>query len=300
MTEKNRALEFASTIGALLSLLLFAECASAPGPKPGAAAQPQTVVTVKRRPSKAYADRIMQLFVDDAAIPYSIENGGSVSFSVGGGTHYIYVKIGDARSDMASFNAAHSAHSFVVSVEKGLFRKPTVIIAKSVAAGDTAAVDNAPREPPAPKEPGQSKSPGKIDGGKNTVTSGGIEKALNRAAETIMKSTQKRLKLAIANVSADEQYRSLSTLAADKLELLLVNNGYTVVDRSELDRIRDEQKFQLSGAVDDSQIVSIGKFAGADVIITGAISETGSVKTLRLRALDIQTAQVLAAAAERF
>jgi len=299
MAEKFRKFGFVSTITALLFCLLLAECATAPAPKPGAAAQPQTVVTVKRRPSKAYADRIMQVFIDDAAIPYSLENGGSVAFSVGGGVHYAYVKIGDARSDMVSFSAADKALSFVVSVEKGLFRKPTVIIAKSVAAGDTAVIAGAAPNPAA-KEQSASKPVGKIDGGKNAVAGGGIEKALSRAAETIMKSTQKRLKLAIANIAAGEQYQNLSALVADRLELLLVNGGYTVVDRSELDRIRDEQKFQLSGAVDDSQVVSIGKFAGADVIITGAISENGSVKTLRLRALDIQTAQVLAAASERF
>jgi len=268
------------TVAALL-LPLFAECASTARMSDAAA---QTVVTVQRRPSKAYADRIMQVFVDDAAIPYSLEKGSSISFSVVNGVHYIYVKIGDAKSDMVNFTAARRALSFVVSVEKGLFRKPTVIIAKSVSEGDTAAV------PPG----------GKVDEKKAEPASGGIEKALNRAAEAVMKSTQKKLKLAITNISANDQFRNLSAFAADKLELLLVNNGYTVVDRSELDRIRDEQKFQLSGAVDDNQIVSIGKFTGADVIITGAISESGGVKTLRLRAISVETARVLASVSERF
>ena len=284
------------TVAALL-LPLFAECASTARMSDAAA---QTVVTVQRRPSKAYADRIMQVFVDDAAIPYSLENGSSVSFSVVSGVHYIYVKIGDAKSDMVNFTAARRALSFVVSVEKGLFRKPTVIIAKSVSEGDTAAVPpgGAATSKSAPKEP--ERSGGKIDEKKAETASGGIEKALNRAAEAVMKSTQKKLKLAITNISANDQFRNLSAFAADKLELLLVNNGYTVVDRSELDRIRDEQKFQLSGAVDDSQIVSIGKFAGADVIITGAISESGGVKTLRLRAISVETARVLASVSERF
>jgi hypothetical protein len=262
-----------------VALPFFAGCGAARAPKPGADAR--TVVTLQRRPSKVYADRIMQVFIDDASIPYSLENGGTAAFSVAHGTHCVYVKIGEARSDMVSFNASRSPLSFVASVEKGLFRRPTVIIARSAAAGDTSAVGNAAAAPPAPVEPK-------------------IEKALNRAAEAIMKSVQKRLKLAIANVSAGEQHKNLSIFVADRLELLLVNNGYTVVDRNELDRIREEQKFQLSGAVDDGQIVSIGKFAGADVIITGAITESGGAKTLRLRAISIETAQVLSAASERF
>jgi hypothetical protein len=268
-----------------LSILLFSECATTPAPKPGAAAQ--TVVTFQRRPSRAYADRIMQVFINDAAIPYSIENGGSTAVSVAHGLHYVYVKIGDARSDMVSFTASHAPLSFVVSVEKGLFRKPTVIIAKS-AAVDTSAVIPPNAVTPSPAAPAADNA------------AAPIEKALNRAAETLMKSIQKQLKLAIANVSAGEQHKNLSLLVAGRLELLLVKNGYTVVDRSELDRIRDEQKFQLSGAVDDGQIVSIGKFAGADVIITGALTESGGARTLRLRAINIETAQVLAAAAERF
>jgi hypothetical protein len=289
--------EIAMTKKALCAFLLLflVGCASTHVPKHGAGAR--TAVTVQRRPSKAYADRIMQVFVDDAAIPYSLENGGAITFSVVSGMHYIYVKIGDAKSDMVNFTAAQRALALSVSVEKGLFRKPTIIIAKSVAEGDTAAV--------APHDDGgaaadRAASGGKADEKKAATASGGIDKALNRAAEAVMKSTQKKLKLAITNVSASDRFKNLSVLAADKIELLLVNNGYTVVDRSELDRIRDEQKFQLSGAVDDSQIVSIGKFAGADVIITGAISESGGVKTLRLRALSVETARVLASVSERF
>ena len=55
-----------------------------------------------------------------------------------------------------------------------------------------------------------------------------------------------------------------------------------------------EQNFQLSGYVDDDSAVSIGKFLGATVVITGSISGTGSRKRLILRALDVQTAEILA------
>ena len=41
-------------------------------------------------------------------------------------------------------------------------------------------------------------------------------------------------------------------------------------------------------------------FAGADVVLTGAVTGTGDTRRLRLRALNTQTAQVIAAASERF
>ena len=86
----------------------------------------------------------------------------------------------------------------------------------------------------------------------------------------------------------------------DELEVILVNNSYDIVDRSTLDRIRQEQQFQLSDDVDDKTAVSMGKFAGAKVVVTGGITGSGDMRRLNLRALDAQTAHVLAAASEAF
>jgi len=132
----------------------------------------------------------------------------------------------------------------------------------------------------------------------NSAATSGIEGAMNNAAEVIMHAIARNAKLAIVNVSSTD--RELSEFVANELEYLLVNNRYTVVDRSELDRIRREQNFQLSGDVDDNTIVSVGRFAGADIVLTGAITGTGETRRLRLRALNTQTAQVMAVASERF
>jgi len=126
----------------------------------------------------------------------------------------------------------------------------------------------------------------------------GIEQAMNNAARLIMNSLNRNSKLAIVNVSSND--RDFSEYVANELEYILVNNRFTVVDRSELNRIRIEQNFQLSGEVDDSTIVSIGKFAGADMVITGSITGTGETRRLRLRVLNTETAQVMAVASERF
>ena len=73
-----------------------------------------------------------------------------------------------------------------------------------------------------------------------------------------------------------------------------------MVDRSQLDIIRQEQDIQLSGIVADNEIISIGKFAGANLIITGSIDGSGATRRLRIRVLDIETARVIIAASERF
>jgi hypothetical protein len=55
----------------------------------------------------------------------------------------------------------------------------------------------------------------------------------------------------------------------------------------------------MSGEVDDDTAVSIGKFIGADIIVTGRVDGEGNLRRLRLRALNTQTAQVVGAASER-
>jgi hypothetical protein len=46
--------------------------------------------------------------------------------------------------------------------------------------------------------------------------------------------------------------------------------------------------------VDDDTFVSIGKFIGASVVVTGSISGTGSQKRLVIKAIDVLTSQILA------
>jgi hypothetical protein len=125
----------------------------------------------------------------------------------------------------------------------------------------------------------------------------GLEGALARASEQIVKNVPARSKIAIVYVTAQD--RSMTEYIVGELEYIWVNQGYFITDRSQLDKLREEQDFLISGEVDDKTAVSIGKFTGADIIITGRVDGGGDLRRLRLRALDIQTAQVVGAASER-
>jgi hypothetical protein len=125
-----------------------------------------------------------------------------------------------------------------------------------------------------------------------------IETALKNAAKRIIAALGKGKNTAISNISTEDPAQS--DFLRNELELLLVEAKISLVDRSQLDVIRQEQNFQLSGDVDDNEIVSIGKFAGANSLITGAINGSGVTRRLRLRLLDVETAQIIAAASERF
>lgn len=54
-----------------------------------------------------------------------------------------------------------------------------------------------------------------------------------------------------------------------------VTEGYEAYDRTALDQIMQEHRFQRSGAVDESQIRKLGKFAGVDYVLVTEISADG-------------------------
>ena len=124
-----------------------------------------------------------------------------------------------------------------------------------------------------------------------------VESSLAKAAGQIMESLQSDLYIAIVYVASNDT--DMAEYIANELEYIMVNEGFTIVDRSQLDKIRQEQDLQLSWEVDDDTAVSIGKIAGANIIITGSVTGMDSMRRLRLRALNVQTAQVLAVASER-
>jgi TolB-like protein len=86
----------------------------------------------------------------------------------------------------------------------------------------------------------------------------------------------------------------LSEYIIDELIGYIVNDGtLTVVDRNNLETIRNELNFQLSGDVSDETASSIGKMLGAQAIISGSISAIGSSYRLRIRTISVETAQIL-------
>jgi hypothetical protein len=126
----------------------------------------------------------------------------------------------------------------------------------------------------------------------------GLGAAIIRTSRNIVRTLPKNQKIAVLNCTAPDEESSL--FVTDGIEQQLFDAGYSLVDRSELDKIRAEQKFQLSGDVDDRQIVSIGKMAAARIVITGRITKAGSIQSLTLRALDVETGELVSRANEQF
>lgn len=127
----------------------------------------------------------------------------------------------------------------------------------------------------------------------------GIEGAINRACGDLVNELPDNSTIAVINISSND--RETSVFVVDEVEFQLVDaRRFTIVDRKTLDTIRSEQNFQMSGDVSDASAVSIGQMLGANIVITGNITGTGSMQRLSIKALDVRTAQIVTMVRESF
>lgn len=87
----------------------------------------------------------------------------------------------------------------------------------------------------------------------------------------------------------------------------LVNiGGVKVFTRTEMEKVLEEHKFQMSGLVDDATLIKVGRLAGLEYIIAGSVNDIGISHTgfvgkegaitveIAVRMLDITTGEIIA------
>ena len=122
---------------------------------------------------------------------------------------------------------------------------------------------------------------------------------LPKINEDIIEKVPTGSRIAILSISSNDS--SLAENVIDDLELNLVaSRKFIVVDRRSVDAIRQEQNFQMSLDVSDDSAVSIGQMIGANVVIVGIITTTATRGRVTVRALNVETGQVIAIASEQF
>lgn len=119
--------------------------------------------------------------------------------------------------------------------------------------------------------------------GRTYVKTSAIDKAFQRP---------KVIKVAILPVydSSTNQYGDISCNLAPGF----MTGGWKVIDRSIIDKVMEEQKFQMTGAVENSA-VKIGKLSGANFVATGVFND-GLTTFLSIQVIDVQTGEIAATA----
>ena len=79
-----------------------------------------------------------------------------------------------------------------------------------------------------------------------------------------------------------------ATILTQRLTTKLISIGkYEVVERTNMDKILKEQKFQNSGCTDSECAVEIGQLLNTDFIVIGSVSEFGSMYSIDARLIDV-------------
>jgi hypothetical protein len=97
----------------------------------------------------------------------------------------------------------------------------------------------------------------------------------------------------VAFINISGGYPDLAEYILGDLSKHGVNDGvFSVVDRTLLNQVREELKFNWSGEVDDSSAQEIGRMLGAQTIVSGSVRKLGSLYRLEIKAIEVQTARV--------
>ena len=115
-----------------------------------------------------------------------------------------------------------------------------------------------------------------------------LDEAIQEAVSVLKNDLKPEETVAVLNfVSGSE---ALSKFILEELAVALVNGRkQKSVDRWNLETIRKERDFQMSGEVSDDEMRSIGRMLGAQVVLSGSILDRGLSYQFRLFAIDVES-----------
>ncbi len=113
------------------------------------------------------------------------------------------------------------------------------------------------------------------------------EKTSVSASEEIRKFLPQGAKVLIYNATPDNEK---ANIVLDNVTADFITAGISVVDRDQLSAalIQEEQMTQMSGVVNDDDIVRIGNATGANTIVILGVEGSGAMRRLRVKVLDVE------------
>jgi len=130
-----------------------------------------------------------------------------------------------------------------------------------------------------------------------------LDEGVNELATQISKNmlTTEKNKIAVVEfTNLDGTVSAFGKFLAEELitRLFMVSPGkFTVVERSQLQKVFKELGFQMIEVVDETTIKKLGKILGVDAIVTGSITDLGNTVKVNGRMISTETARVFAVAA---
>jgi TolB-like protein len=82
-------------------------------------------------------------------------------------------------------------------------------------------------------------------------------------------------------------------LAEQTSNYLFQNSELNIVERAQIEKIIQEQDFNMSGYVSDDTAVSIGKLLGASAVTVGTLTKIGNKISINIKIVETESASVL-------
>ncbi len=100
---------------------------------------------------------------------------------------------------------------------------------------------------------------------------------------------------AFLDFNTDNKNLLVEKYITDALTEAVFNTGKVkIIERDNLEKIINEQKFQSSGLVDETQAANIGNIAGVEYVCYGTIKEIDNGYTVNARVVDVETGEICA------
>ena len=122
----------------------------------------------------------------------------------------------------------------------------------------------------------------------NTVD---LDTAIQISSKEISDALASGTKVALLNFSSSSDM--LSDYVLEEMSISLVKGRkLVVVDRKEIDLIRREMNFQMSGEVSEESAQEIGRLLGAQSIVSGSLISIGESYRFRTKLIDVNSAAI--------
>ena len=115
-----------------------------------------------------------------------------------------------------------------------------------------------------------------------------LQDAIEQSADKI--AADLKAKSAVAVVAFESEHDSLSAHIMEELNGALFDRKMVVIEREHLAYVQKELNYQLSGDVSDESAQSIGKFFGAELVVTGRLTDLGNNYRYQINAVHVETA----------
>ena len=118
-----------------------------------------------------------------------------------------------------------------------------------------------------------------------------LDAAIKEASKEISTTLPAGTKVALLNFSSDSD--AFSDYVIEEMSIALVRSKkLVIVDRKEIELIRKEMDFQMSGDVSDESAQQIGVMLGAQSIVSGSMVNVGDSYRFRTKVINVSSAAI--------